>query len=217
VNYIRRLVNRLKSLAGLRETTIDYWNRRARDMGERAVVSMRYNLTVDEITAYQEQNIFPILRKELNGKERSVLDFGCGSGRFTAKLATLIRGKAIGADPIRDLLDIARRSDPVNEYILTEKNRIPLPDKSIDIIWICLVMGGIPDTGIIPVSNEIKRVLNDNGLLILIENTSPLNNTAYWSYRTMNYYLDLFSFANLSVTGGYREIDEEITIFTGRK
>jgi ubiquinone/menaquinone biosynthesis C-methylase UbiE len=217
VNYIKKLFDKIRSLAGARESTIDYWNRRARDLGERAVVNMRYNLTVEEITAYQEQNIFPVLQKELNGEEKLLLDFGCGSGRFTNKLARLIHGKAIGADPIRDLLDIARRSDPENEYILTERNRIPLPDKSVDMVWICLVMGGVPDMEIMPVTNEIKRVLTDNGLLILIENTSALKNTPHWNYRTTKYYQDLFSFAGLSVKGGYKEVDEEITIFTGRK
>ena len=186
-------------------------------MGEKSVVSLKYNTSVEEITAYQERMIFPVISKALNGSEKILLDFGCGTGRFTRQLARLIGGRAIGADPIMELLDMARQGDPINEYVLISNNRIPIDDASVDAIWICLVMGGIPETQLTAIVQELKRVLRPNGLVLLIENTSALPNSTHWTYRTRERYQEIFDFARLTVSGGYQEVDEDITIFTGRK
>jgi len=72
--------------------------------------------------------------------KRQYLILVVGPGRFTVDLASLIKGKAIGVDPIKHLLDLAPRNQDV-EYRLMSETAIPLEADSIDIVWICLVLG----------------------------------------------------------------------------
>jgi trans-aconitate methyltransferase len=61
---------------------------------------------------YDDQFLAPL---ELRGDER-VLDIGCGSGDFTAKVADLVpRGAVVGLDPQDALLDEARRVARANQ------------------------------------------------------------------------------------------------------
>ncbi len=48
-------------------------------------------------TCFQKDRLFPVLRDQLTGGERTILDFGCGPGRFTPDLAQMIDGKAVMA------------------------------------------------------------------------------------------------------------------------
>ncbi len=84
---------------------VRYWERRARAMGERAVTNASASKAdLTRIAAEQRRIMFPILQSELAGDERLILDFGCGPGRFTAELATLIGGREVGVDPVAGLL-----------------------------------------------------------------------------------------------------------------
>ena len=69
---------------------------------------------------------------------------GCGPGRFTAALAELIGGEAIGCDTVQRLLDLAPRAPRV-DYRLMAEGRLPVESGSADVVWICLVLGCILD------------------------------------------------------------------------
>jgi SAM-dependent methyltransferase len=86
-------------------TLLEYWEKRAREFGPRAVLDMRHAPEEDEaVTREQRRRLFPLLTRQLTGAERMVLDFGCGPGRFTGPLADLTGGQAIGVDPIQAFL-----------------------------------------------------------------------------------------------------------------
>jgi SAM-dependent methyltransferase len=86
---------------------IQYWERRVRDHGRRAVLNLGHSdEEFERFTAWQWDQLSPSLRAQLRGDEKSILDFGCGAGRFTPELARLIGGRAIGVDPIPRLLEI---------------------------------------------------------------------------------------------------------------
>lgn len=207
----------IKKIIGRNPSNISYWRNRAQSLGERSVINQKYSLSVDEITDYQVKQIFPFLRNELKGDEKIILDFGCGTGRFTGKLAAVINGHAIGVDPIPELLEIAREKNPGSAFLLSKKTHIPLSDKHADVAWVCLVMGGIPSNEARKVALEIHRVVRNDGLLVLVENTSSLQNTSYWNYRSPEQYAELFREFDLKPAGSYKEVDENITILTGRK
>ena len=151
---------------------IRYWEKRALQYGARSVLNIAH--TAEEVVAVTEmqvREIFPFLEQELNGSEKVILDYGCGPGRFTTKLADLIHGEAIGVDPIKPLIDLAPRATNVR-YELTCEGQIPLTDSCVDVVWICLVMGGIVPGAIEPTCQEVGRVLKPGGLLFLVENTT---------------------------------------------
>ncbi len=172
---------------------------------------------IEATTKLQKDKIFPILQKKLNDKHKIVLDFGCGVGRFSEDLALLANGKTIAVDPIKKFLKLAPKSDKV-DYLLMDETNIPVDDNSVDVIWICLVLGGIKDEilseKILP---EIDRVLKTGGLICLVENTEESNSGKYWYLRNASFYQDLFYFSQLEAAGNYWDVGQEITIFTGTK
>jgi ubiquinone/menaquinone biosynthesis C-methylase UbiE len=144
------------------------------------------------------------------------LDFGCGPGRFTADLAAAIRGRAIGVDPIESLIHLAPRSPDV-EYLVSDGRRIPLPDASVDLAWVCLVLGGLADAHLAETAAELDRVMRPGGLLFVVENTSEKKDFAHWAFRSVDSYRRVFPFTALSHLHDYDDLGERISIMAGRK
>lgn len=200
-------------------TGVEYWERRARVLGAGAVLNIGWlDRGVDEVTAAQEGQLLPRFTALLDGSERTVLDFGCGTGRFTRKLAQLVEGRALGVDVSETLLAIASRAPSSNvSYAVIRGGVIPLADESMDVVWINVVLGGIVDENeLLRAVAEIARVLRPGGLLFLVENTTDRGGARHWSPRPVAVYRQLFPFA-IEVIGTLHELDEEVTIFAGRK
>jgi ubiquinone/menaquinone biosynthesis C-methylase UbiE len=198
---------------------IPYWEERAKQYGARSVLNISHTAEeLAEVTQMQIRQIFPYLRQELNGSERVILDYGCGPGRFTKKLANLIHGEAIGVDPIETLIDMAPRAANVR-YELACEGRIPLMESCVDVVWICLVMGGIVPKAIEPTCLEIERVLKPGGLLFVVENTTERKPASEnWSFRSVAQYCEMFaSFATLKHLHDYFDVGERVSLLAGRK
>ena len=195
---------------------MDYWESRAKQFGKRAVFNISHTEEeLDKVTLKQKREIFPQLKKILKGNEKTILDFGCGSGRFTKNLAELIDGKSIGVDPIKSLINLAPAGDNV-EYKIMREGRIPLEDHSIDIVWICLVLGGITKDEILHKTIlEIKRTLKPGGVIFLIENTSDKDSSDRWVFRGIKEYQELFPFVKIKHLSDYYDCGEKISIMVG--
>ncbi len=210
--FVRLIKPRRNSLRG-----IDYWRQRAAQYGKRSVLNINHTEEeYDRVTDTQKQEIFPHFISSLKGSERVVLDLGCGPGRFTHELARLVGGRAIGVDPIDDLLALAPRSNRV-EYKPMVEGTIPLADNSMDVVWSSLVLGGLNGDLILRTVEEVWRVLKDGGLLFLVENTSCKPDSAHWAYRSVDQYQALFPLAALAHLHDYFDLDERISILSGRK
>jgi len=95
---------------------------------------------------------------------------------------------------------------------------IPVEDESMDVVWICLVLGGIIDDSVLRFTiDEINRVLKKDGLVFLVENTSEKKDGDYWKFRSVQTYQKLFSFVELRHLSDYFDLGERISIMTGRK
>jgi SAM-dependent methyltransferase len=170
----------------------------------------------DAVTNCQKSILYPHLKSRLKGNERRVLDFGCGPGRFTADLAALV-GECIGVDPIQALLDLAPASPRVTYRPIAE-GAIPLEDSSTDVVWCCLVLGGLKDSVLSSSIREIQRVLRPGGLLFLVENTQEKADGPHWRFRSRRTYAALFvGIPLLEVACTYYDAGEEISVMTGRK
>ena len=186
---------RLRAALG-RRRDLRYWKRRAVRHGARAVFHLGHDAEeVEAVTRRQRELLLPLLESELSGRERVVLDFGCGPGRFTADLARLVGGSAIGVDPIRELLAIAPAA-PGTEYRQVVGGRIPLPSGSVDAVWSCIVFSSITDMGAVREAvAEIARVLRPGGLIFLVENTAERTGNPHLRYRSIAEYQALFASA----------------------
>jgi ubiquinone/menaquinone biosynthesis C-methylase UbiE len=196
---------------------IAYWEARAKEFGARSVLNISHSeQEMAAVTAAQVREIFPHLKAQLKGKERLILDYGCGPGRFTAKLAEAIGGKAVGVDPIKTLIDLAPAA-PNTSYQIGRNGRIPLADASVDVVWICLVLGGILAESVSAAVSEINRVLTPAGLLFIVENTEQKPSGPNWTFRSVAEYQAMFRFANLAHLHDYYDLGERISVLAGRR
>lgn len=216
---LKLIWNKLTRLAVSKKHTnlTDYWRDRARQYGKRSVLNVAHGEEAyDSVTDYQKQLLFPLFKSELSGAESVILDFGCGPGRFTIGFAELIGGSAIGVDITPELLKIAPISHSVS-YQCIETGPLPFPDSSFDIVWSCLVLGGIPDGQIEQSIAEIDRVLRPGGLFFYVENTANAASSDYWFFRDEDTYLSLTTFCKPRKLGHYEDMGQTITIFAGKK
>ena len=114
------------------------------------------NLWMNVVSSYvQDQRI------------KTVLDLGCGTGRFTEGLAACFDADVIGLDPSSKMLAQARakRRDPRVRYELGRAENIPLPNESVDLIFISMVLHHFndPSTAV----RECRRVLKTGATLFL--------------------------------------------------
>jgi ubiquinone/menaquinone biosynthesis C-methylase UbiE len=196
---------------------IKYWENRAKEHGEFSVLHLGHDKKeFEQVKEFQIQTIFPLLKAQLNGTETHLLDFGCGPGRFTVELAKLINGTALGVDPIEHLIKLAPEANNVS-YKKIADSLIPAPNESFDVIWICLVLGGIvTDKKLKQTINELIRVSKKNTLLLLVENTSAQKDILSWKYRSKQTYINLLKKFNISHLKDYDDLGECISIFAGR-
>lgn len=199
-----------------RKSGLEYWEERAEVYGPRSVFNLAHTeAEMDSVTQRQTAILLPALRSLLRGNERVALDFGCGTGRFAGPLADTIGGQVIAVDPIQRLLDLAPRHSRV-EYRLI-KDRIPLEDASVDLVWICLVLGTIVDRrALSTVAADVARVLRPDGLLFLVENTSDKKSLRHFRFRSEAEYAALFPTIGLRSVGSYDDAGERISILGGR-
>ncbi len=216
---LRSFVRRLLGRGDGPRSGVAYWERRAEGRGVRAVLHVGHGADeVEGVTKAQEAILYPMLGAELRGDERTVLDFGCGPGRFTPGLARLVRGRVIGVDPISRFLEMAPRpSDAEVEYRLSAPGRIPLADGEADVAWICLVLGTVvDDEELRRTTAEIERVVRPGGLVFVIENTSPKADVPHYRFRSAAAYSDAFPTATLRNVGEYEDLGERIEVLAGR-
>ena len=100
-------------------------------------------------------------------KVETILDLGCGTGRFTEALAAHFDAKVIGVDPSTKMLEQARaklRDDRVR-YERGAGEAIPVPDKSVDLVFMSMCFHHFEDPRL--AARECRRVLRDGGAAFL--------------------------------------------------
>jgi len=216
----RRVIGRCLRRLGVRRPApapLEYWTERARAYGPRSVLNLGHAETEYEaVTIAQKRELFPHLSRCLTGQERVALDFGCGPGRFTADMAALIKGRAIGVDVVPAYLDMAPPHERV-EYRPMEPGRLDLAEGSVDLAWVCLVLGALREPVLSRSAAEIARVLRPGGLLFVIENTSEQPDAPHWAFRSVAEYQRLFASVGLRHVHDYMDLGERISVLAGRK
>jgi ubiquinone/menaquinone biosynthesis C-methylase UbiE len=97
----------------------------------------------------------------------TILDLGCGTGRFSNALAARFDASVIGIDPSRKMLQQARRkqADPRVQYHFGCGEAIPLRDSSVDLIFMSMIFHHFNDPA--QAARECRRVLRDEGTAFL--------------------------------------------------
>lgn len=213
----RSLSHRALQIAS-RISTIAYWRLRAWLYGRQAVLHVGHSTAeYDAVTARQRDVLFPLLKSQLTGGERLLIDFGCGPGRFTRDLAKLTGADAMGVDPVKSLLNEAP-AGPNTSFRVMRNHRIPVDDETVDVVWVCIVLGGIvgEEAGR-RAAGEIERCLKRDGLLFLVENTASAPDSRHWCFRSEEELARLFPRIPLKKIGQYDDLGQSISVMAGRK
>jgi ubiquinone/menaquinone biosynthesis C-methylase UbiE len=102
---------------------------------------------------------------------KTILDLGCGTGRFTEALAVRFNAEVIGVDPSKTMLAQARSKLPDSKGAISHASRIryehgrgesiPLPDNSVDLIFMSMIFHHFENPTL--VAKECRRVLRGDG------------------------------------------------------
>ncbi len=124
---------------------------RGRDHGPEVL-----NLWMNVVSSYvQDQHV------------KTILDLGCGTGRFTEALASCFDAEVVGLDPSSKMLSQARakQRDARVRYELGRAENIPLADDSVDLIFISMALHHFDDPAV--AARECRRVLKPRATLFL--------------------------------------------------
>lgn len=136
------------------QSSADAW---VADMGELGDFGRRYVL--DPV----------MLPRALAGSPGNALDVGCGEGRFCRMLRA--RGvHAVGVDPTRALIAVARSRDVHGTYAEAQAERLPFREARFDLVVSYLSLIDIPDVE--EAIKEMARVLKPGGALLIANLTS---------------------------------------------
>src|SRR5260370_22160546 len=98
---------------------------------------------------------------------KTILDLGCGTGRFSEALAVRFRAEVIGIDPSEKMLEQARnkRRDHRVRHVRGRGESIPLPDNSVDLIFMSMSFHHFDDPN--RAARECRQVLRDGAIAFL--------------------------------------------------
>ena len=96
-----------------------------------------------------------------------ILDLGCGTGRFSQGLASRFSADVIGVDPSSKMLELARAKGHQGrvQYQLGAAEAIPLPPRSVDMVFISMSFHHFNDPAL--AVRECERVLREQGCVVL--------------------------------------------------
>ena len=97
----------------------------------------------------------------------TILDLGCGTGRFSEGLANRFRARVVGVDPSEKMLEQARRKRQRNDvhYERGTAEAIPLRDGAIDMIFMSMSFHHFGDRD--RAARECRRVLCPDGTVVV--------------------------------------------------
>ena len=107
------------------------------------------------------------------GRVETILDLGCGTGRFSADLARHFDAKVIGVDPSTKMLAEARQKakadGPPLDFRHGNGEALPVADSEVDLVFLSMVFHHLADPP--AMARECRRTLRPGGVVLLRNGT----------------------------------------------
>jgi ubiquinone/menaquinone biosynthesis C-methylase UbiE len=197
-----------------------YWEKRAKDLGPKAVAHLGWTHTrYIEATEQWWQRLDP------GPGAGTLLDFGCGVGRFALRLA-LNGWHVIGVDISPEMLRMAEKLSRVQREeglslrfeLLAPGQPLPYPDGFFNGLFIATVLQHVRDENFSTTVQDICRMLKPGASLCLCENTAHMkdrmSHSGHITFRSQREYLE--AFPGLDVVESWDVEGEQHTVFRGR-
>ena len=215
---IKKIVNHKYDLSKIKK--ID-WEKRSQNLGKYSVIdSQTPKNEFNYVTKLQKEFLMNNLKNLITGNEKKILDFGCGTGRFSGDLGKLLKkSKVLAVDTEKNLIKMAKKNKNVKYLHIRSLRDIK---GKFNIIFIANVLGGIETKKLTLISNFICKSLKNKGILLLNENTSekimPKKEILKeWSSGNEEFYIKLFAKINLKKVDAYKYLQSTSSIFVGKK
>jgi SAM-dependent methyltransferase len=142
-----------------------------------------------------------VLNKHLSGGNYKVLlDFGCGSGRFTNLLSRFSK-VLIGLDITEGMLRSALERDLSSKnFVLFDGIRIPLKKEIVDLVVTIWVFQYSPKNILSEILSEIRSSLKRNSKIISIEQVS---NKRRGNWKSLRDYIEVFKKERFKIINVY--------------
>ena len=97
-----------------------------------------------------------------------VLDYGCGAGQETDRLARAAGGQALGVDASMPMIREAS-STPRTRFAHAPNGMVPAGRHGFDVVHVSLTLDRLHGRNLTRATGELLRVLKPGGLLVLIK------------------------------------------------
>lgn len=122
-----------------------------------------------------------LIQKLGTQKPKIVLDMGCGSGAFTARLATALpKSKVIGIDISPGCIKRAKKDYPKIAFEIGDIEKTKYKNSSVDLICYSGILHHFPD--FTKVAKEAARILKPGGHIFSYDPNKY--NPPFWLYRS---------------------------------
>ena len=144
----------------MEEKIKEFYNKRIKILGEKEFDS---NINEKDVSG---KMIFEFLKDKIKGKNKRILDAGCGDCRFSRYF--IENGyKIICMDFAEENLRIAKKNIGKGNFVVGSVMKIPFEDKYFDFIFTVDVFQHVQDLK--KAIREFHRVLKKDGILIIID------------------------------------------------
>jgi ubiquinone/menaquinone biosynthesis C-methylase UbiE len=123
---------------------------------------------------------------------KSIVDLGCGTGRFTNPLADKFNCNVIGVDPSEKMLSVAKENtdSQLVKFINGSSSGVPLESASVDLIFLSQIYHHISDLNAFV--SECSRLLKDGGFVCIRNSTvDDMNSYLYPRFFPKAYEIDM--------------------------
>jgi SAM-dependent methyltransferase len=200
----------------------DLWDNLVKTRGRQCVMNPGISgAELDAETARQIPILREAIRPHLRGCEKTALDYGCGFGRFTAMLANLIDGRAVGYDPSGEMIRAGHGHISV-DYVSCPPDQFfhetLKADTTYDLILAFAVLGE-PSVPVWTTAGFLSDLLSENGLLVVVEHVVPKPDfSRWWRFRQPGFYEEVFGAhcIDMEEVGKVAQLGDTMTIYAGR-